>query len=319
MASKQLWDVVVVGGANIDYLIRGSKLPEPGETIDGEEFLIACGGKGANQAVAARRLGARAAFVGRLGADQQARDVAKNFRRERVDISRVQLDRGRSTGAALIMVDACAEKKILVAPGANRYVSVADINRAKALVQKTRVLLVQFEIPMRAVLAAAQLAHAAGARVVVDPAPAAKPPAALMKLVDFIRPNSSEAEALTGIKVRNRATARKAAQALLSRGIQAVAVQAGNEGDLLVWRDGEGLFPRLKVRSVDATGAGDAFAAAISVALAEGRTYREAGAFANAAAALTTTKFGAQTALPNRRDVLRLMCKSGYEREAGVF
>jgi ribokinase len=156
-------------------------------------------------------------------------------------------------------------------------------------------------------LATAKIAHRAGAKVVLDPAPAAKPPAELLKLVHFIRPNSNEAEALTGIQVRNRRDARRAAHALFGRGVQAAAIQAGEEGDLVVWRDGEKLFPRLKVKSVDATGAGDAFAGAIAVALSEGKSFAEAGELANAAAALATTKFGAQTALPRRKEVLRLV------------
>ena len=301
---KAKWDVVVLGGANMDYLIRGKKLPAPGETVDGDEVRIACGGKGANQAIAAARLGAQVAFVGRVGNDENGKETVRNLKREEVDVSAMQFDSKKATGAALVMVDAQAEKQILVAPGANQQLTVRG---AESLLRSARVLLLQFEVPMRTVLAAAKIAHRAGAKIVLDPAPAAKPPVELLKLVHFIRPNSSEAEALTGIKVRNRADARRAAHALFDRGVQAAAIQAGHEGDLVVWRDGERLFPRLKVKSVDATGAGDAFAAGIAVALAEGKSFVEAGALANAAAALATTKFGAQTALPRRQEVLRLL------------
>ena len=298
------WDVVVLGGTNMDYLARGPKLPTPGETLDGNEFLIACGGKGANQAVAAARLGAKVAFVGRVGKDANGKEMVRNFRRERVDASAMQFDSQEATGAALVMVDGNAEKQILVAPGANQRLAVRG---AASLLRSTRVLLLQFEVPMRTNLAAAKIAHRAGAKIVVDPAPAAKPPAELLKLVYLIRPNSSEAEALTGVKVRNSQDARRAARVLFNRGVQAVAIQAGNEGDLVVWRDGEKLFPRVKVQSVDATGAGDAFAAAIAVALAEGKSFPEAGELANATAALATTKFGAQSALPRRQEVVRLL------------
>ena len=301
---KAKWDVVVLGGANMDYLIRGTKLPAPGETVDGDEFLVACGGKGANQAVAAARLGAKVAFVGRVGKDDNGSQTIANLKREGVDVSAMQIDATQATGAALVMVDAQAEKQIFVAPGANQQLTVRG---AEAMLRSARVLLLQFEVPMRTVLAAAKIAHRAGARIVLDPAPAAKPPAELLRLIHFIRPNSSEAEALTGMKVRRRVDARRAAHALFDRGVQAAAVQAGEQGDLVAWHDGEKLFPRLKVKSVDATGAGDAFVAAIAVALAEGKPFAEAGALANAAAALATTKFGAQTALPRREKVLRLL------------
>src|SRR5688572_7736020 len=173
---QKRWDVVVVGGANMDYLIRGPELPDPGETLDGDEFLIACGGKGANQAVAARRLGAKVAFVGRVGRDNQGDDILKNFSRERVDARCVRRDPGHATGAALVMVDAKGEKEILVAPGANHSVSIAEVRQAKSLLQHTRVLLLQFEISMRVVVEAARIAYRAGAKIVLDPAPAARAP-----------------------------------------------------------------------------------------------------------------------------------------------
>jgi ribokinase len=169
------------------------------------------------------------------------------------------------------------------------------------------VLLMQFEVPMPAVKTAAKIAHAAGVRIVLDPAPPAKAPAALLRLIDVIRPNSSEAKALTGVEVGDCKSARRAARKLFSYGIKVAAIQAGDQGDLIIWPGGDQLLPRLKVKTVDATGAGDAFAAGLAVALAEGRSYPDAGAFANAAAALATTKFGAMPAMPRRREVLTLM------------
>ena len=304
---QKTWDVVVLGGANMDYLIRGTNLPQPGETLDGEEFMVACGGKGANQAVAAARLGARVAFVGRVGKDASGRDIVRNLKRERVDARSVQYDPRLPTGAALIMVDADAEKLIFVAPGANHRLAVAP---AKRILQSTRVLVLQFEVPMPAVLAAAKIAHAAGAKVVLDPAPAASPPKDLLPLVDFVRPNAAEAETLSGTAIRNLSDARRAARKLCATGVTAAAIDVPGKGNLLVWPGGERLLPRIKVRSVDATGAGDAFVGAFSVALAEGRSWSAAGEFANAAAAFATTKFGAQSALPNRKQVLRLLRKT---------
>jgi ribokinase len=300
------YDVVVVGGANTDYVVKGRRLPLPGETVDGDFFLEAHGGKGANQAVACVRLGARVAFIGRLGRDRRGDEAIRNLRREGVHVSQVGREPGTPTGVALIMVDADGEKQILVLPGANHRLTITDIKRAAPLLRSTKILLIQYEVPIPALLLAAQIARKAGARIVLDPAPARPSPKQLLRLVDIVRPNASETEALTGLKVRNAATARRAAKKLFAAGIRAVALQLGDRGDLIIWREGEQWLPRLKVRTVDATGAGDAFAAGLAVALAEGRPYREAGLFANTAAALATTKLGAQPALPRRHEVIRL-------------
>lgn len=303
------YDVVVVGGANTDYLVRGGSLPKPGETIDGEQFMTAGGGKGANQAVAAARLGARVAFIACLGGDSHGDELEKLLRAERIDCKHLYRDSTASTGAALIMVDESGEKQIMCAPGANHKLTPARIRSAAQLIRSARVLLIQFEVPMASALTAAQIAHAAGVRIVLDPAPPAKAPANLLKWVEVIRPNESEAEALTGIKVTNAKSARRAAQKLFARGVKAAALQAGNKGDLIIWPGGEKLLPRLKVKTVDATGAGDAFAAGFAVALSEGQSYSEAAAFANVAAALATTKVGAMPAMPHRRDVLAILAR----------
>ncbi|MDB6034310.1 MAG: ribokinase [Verrucomicrobiales bacterium] len=301
------YDVVVIGGINTDYLVRGTRLPRAGETVDGKEFLEAPGGKGANQAVAAARLGARVAFAGCVGNDARGTALLRGLKAEGIHTAGATRASKAPTGVALIMVEAGGEKQILVAPGANHALSVTDLEKAKRLLGSTRVLLIQFEVPMKATLWAARLARAAGACVVLDPAPPAQASRDLLSLVDVVRPNASEAEALTGLKVKDVRSARRAAEKLLAQGIKLVATQAGDEGDLLVWNGGEKLLPRIKVKSVDATGAGDAFAAGLAVALAEGQSYEAAGALANAAAALATTKFGAQPAMPFRREVERLM------------
>jgi len=305
-------DVVVVGGANIDYLVRGQHLPKGGETLDGTDFLKAGGGKGANQAVAAARLGARVAFVGCVGRDEAGDELLDLLRAEDIDTQFVARERKALTGVALVMIDNSGEKQIMVAPGANHCVSPKHIQRARTVISRAQVLLTQFEIPIESVLAAARLAGDAGVSIVLDPAPPRTVPRELINRVAIIRPNSSEAHAITGIEITDLASARKAARALLDLGAGAVATQAGDAGDLLVWNSGEECFPRLPVKTVDATGAGDAFAAGLAVALSEKRSLREAGAFANAAAALATTKFGAQPAMPHRAEVLRLMRRAGY-------
>lgn len=309
----------MLGGINMDYLVRGDTLPCPGETRDGSEFLRAGGGKGANQAVAAARLGARVAFVGRVGRDALGDELLDLLHAEGIDTRFTTRDRDAATGVALVMIDSSGEKQIMVAPGANHRLAVREVIHAKGLISGARVLLTQFEIPMRPVVESARIAHAAGVKVVIDPAPPQRVSRELLKHVTIIRPNSAEAEALTGIEVRDVQSARTAARKLLGMGAGAVATQAGERGDLLAWPEGEECFPRLKVKSIDATGAGDAFAAALAVALSEGRSWREAGAFANAAAALATTKFGAQPAMPHRNDTLRLLRRGTHRQVAEAF
>jgi len=324
-SSQPKCDVVVAGGANTDYLVRGPRLPKPGETVQGDVFVPAdAGGKGANQAVAAARLGARAAFVGRVGADARGESLLRRLNAEGVVAQHVAIDKRVATGVALINVDEDGEKQILVAPGANLRLSAGDVKRAGSLIQNARVLVLQFEVPMKANLAAAELAHRAGVPVVLDPAPAARAPRKLLRLVSVIRLNEHEAEALTRVKVSGRESARKAVRRLLAHGIRVAIVAAGADGNLAVWRNAEGRYEelwlrKLPVKSIDATGAGDAFAAGLAVALSEDHSVAEAAVFANAAAALTTTKLGAQPALPKRGAVLSLLRRSGSKEEANSF
>jgi ribokinase len=295
--------IVVVGGANYDYLARAAELPAPGDTVQGDLIDEAPGGKGANQAVAAARLGANVAFVGRIGADDRGDRVLNAFLRERVDTKFVVRHATETTGVALVQVDQAGEKQILAIPGANARLTPNDVRAAAAIIADANILLLQLEVPFEAVRTAISLARDTGVKVLLDPAPPLPLLDDLLALIDFIKPNSGEARVLTGIEVNDRASARKAAQQLLERGVGAAAMAAGEEGTLALWPDGERWFPRLSVRSVDATGAGDAFAAALGVALAEGQAFADACAFANAAAALATTVVGAQAGMPSRAAV----------------
>jgi len=310
-ARNATYDVVVVGGANVDYLARGPALPTRGATVQGTEFQEAPGGKGANQAVAAARLGARVALVARVGADRRGDAVLECLAAEGVDARCVVRDQSERTGVAIIQVDAQGEKQILTAPGANLRLGVGDVEAAAPLIRNARVLLTQLEAPLDTVMEAARVARDAGVPVILDPAPPIPLPDELLGLLDVIRPNAGEARVLTGVEVRDRASAHRAADLLLARGVGAAAVQAGGEGNLLVWSGGECWLPLIPVVAVDATGAGDAFAGALAVQLAEGRPLPEAGQFANAAAALTTMKLGAQSALPRRNEVLALLTERG--------
>jgi ribokinase len=256
--------------------------------------------------VAAARLGARVALVARVGDDARGAALLERLTGEGVDTRHVVRDPQEGTGVAVIQVDRRGEKQILTAPGANSRLSVEDVERAAPTIRASRVTLFQLETPIETIVTAARIADQTGAVVVLDPAPAVPLPDELLRMLDVIRPNAGEAQVLTGVTVTDRRSAREAAWRLRERGVGAAIVQAGDEGDLLVW-SGELWLPRFSVDSVDSTGAGDAFAAALSVMLAEGRPIDEAARFASAAAAITTTKLGAQAALPRRDAVVALL------------
>jgi ribokinase len=225
-------------------------------------------------------------------------------------------DAGAATGVALVIVDGRGQKLIAVAPGANARVSDADLRSAAAVIQRGRVLLLQLELPMPIVEEAASIAKAAGRAVVLDAGPPHQLSDACLGRIDVVRANGGEAAVLTGIEGRDFASARRAAQILLDRGVRTAVIGAGEQGDLLLSAEGELRLPRFDVDSVDATGAGDAFAGALAVALSEGRPWSEAGPFASAAAALKTTKLGAQAGLPQRQQVQDFLRLRANERRA---
>jgi ribokinase len=301
------YDVVVVGKANVDYLVRGPRLPQPGQSVGGDLFQEAPGGKGANQAVAVARLGATSALVARIGNDVRGDSIVEALITEGVAVDHVVRDPVAFTGVALCQVGGDGEKQILSAAGANARLSADDVRGAADALRSARVVLLQLGVPLAAVEEAIRIGRSAGARIVLDPGPPAPLRDELLAQIDVIRPNCSEARALTDVDVVDRDSARAAAIALLRRGVGAVAVQAADLGDLLLWSDGELWLPRFDVERLDATGAGDAFASAFAVALAEGRSIAEAGPFASAAAALATTVLGAQASLPRRGAVLALL------------
>jgi ribokinase len=303
---KSSIDVLVVGGANTDYLVRGKRLPRAGETVEGERFLEAAGGKGANQAVAAARLGANVAFVARVGNDARGHALVDALRAEDVDTSLVTFDDHAETGVALVAVDEHGEKQIMTAPGANGRLTSDDVHAAAVQIANAGVVLVQLEVALDAVDAAIRLGRAAGAKVVLDPAPARLLAEDLLVDVHVIRPNAAEAEVLTAVEIDCRESACTAAKNLIRRGVGA-AIIAAPGGDLVVAGDEEMWLPHHKVDVVDTTGAGDAFAAALASCLALGEDLFVAARFANAAAALATTKFGAQAGLPRRHQVLELL------------
>lgn len=303
MADLTHRDVVVVGGANTDYLVRGKKLPRQGETVEGDVFQYAAGGRGVNQAVAAARMGARVAFVGRVGNDDRGDQIIRELDREGIDTTFISRTDRRPTGAALVMVDENGDKQIQIAPGANHDMTLEDVERAAGAIRSAKVLLTQLEIPVNVVEAALTIADENATKTILDPAPGQPLEHAFLRHVHIIRLNAGEGRVFTGVRSHNRSSARQAAGVLLERGVRSVIIQAGNQGHLVVERDGEWWIPYMPVQSLDVTGAGDAFAGALAAQLASDVDLLSASIFANGASILATTKVGAQANLPSYDEV----------------
>ena len=295
--------ILVIGSSNTDLIIKAARIPKPGETILGGEFVRAAGGKGANQAVAAARTGGAVTFIARVGRDANGEQALAGFTADGINVKQVIHDAKTPSGVALIFVGKNGENSIAVASGANDKLSPADVRTAKAAFRRARIVLLQLETPLPTVAASIALAAAAGARVVLNPAPARPLPAQLLKLVYLLTPNESEAERLTGMAVSNQVTAARAADALLARGVKNVIITMGARGAFVAGRDARQFIPAFKVNAVDATGAGDVFNGALVVALAEGLPLLVAAWFASAAAAISVTRFGAQPSAPTRREI----------------
>jgi ribokinase len=293
----------------MDLVVKSSRIPVPGETILGGDFLMVPGGKGANQAVAAVRLGARVCFVTRLGDDLFGRKSLENFQREGLDTRFVTLTSHTPSGVALITVDGAGNNAIVVAPGANAKLSPEDVRRAEAEIRSAGAVVAQLEVPMVTVQCAAELASEAGVPFILNPAPApmeTQDVASLRELlarVEVLTPNETEAQILTGVGVVDGDSARQAAKSLLSSGVKAVILTMGAKGFLLAADGTMEVVPALRVKAIDATAAGDAFTGSLAVSLAQGRPLREAAAFANRVAALCVTRLGAQPSMPTRKEV----------------
>ncbi len=299
--------IVVIGSSNTDMILQMQRIPRPGETILGGQFSMAAGGKGANQAVGAARAGGRVVFVARVGRDLFGEQAVKGFRQEGIDVQYVTQDDQAASGVALIFVAADGENSIGVASGANARLSPADLEGSKAAIASADTVLMQLETPMETVQAAAAMAGAAGVRVVLNPAPAQPLADELLRHVSILTPNETEAELLTGIKVESEKGAAEAAAALRARGVTTVVVTLGARGAFVVSDEFTGLVPSFSVKAVDTTAAGDIFNGALTVGLAEGRPLREAVRWANAAAALSVTKLGAQPSAPARSEIEALL------------
>ena len=302
--------IVVLGGINMDLVAASTRMPEPGETVFGRSFHTAPGGKGANQAVAAARLGAEVRMVGRVGDDQFGPTLLEGMRSEGIDVSGVAVDPVNPSGVALILLDDQAENMIVAVYGANMACDDQQILSVRGALDGADVLLLQLEAPLDVELRAAALAKEMGVTVVWDPAPALEMGQDAYRLCDVLTPNQIEAEFLTGISVTDTASAERAAVALVNQGAPAAVAKLGEGGAFYVGRDESGFVPAFRVNAIDSVAAGDAFAAGMGIALAEGKSLPDAVRFGSAAGALAVTKSGAQEAMPFRREVDALLSRS---------
>jgi len=292
-----------VGSTNTDMVIKTSKLPQPGETILGGDFLMNPGGKGANQAVAAARLNGRVTLVAKTGEDLFGLQTKKQLLSENLNCDYLFSDPDSPSGIALITVDDHAENCIVVAPGANNRLLRSDIDSALQAILNAEIILMQLEIPLDTVIYVTEIAFKAGRKVILNPAPAQQLSTGLLKMLYMITPNETEAALLTGIPVTDLHSAETAARILLDKGVRVVIITLGSKGALLVTASQCILIPGFTVDAADTTAAGDCFNGALAVAIAEGSDLVRAITFANKAASISVTRMGAQASAPYRDEI----------------
>lgn len=295
--------VIVIGSSNVDMVVKTSHLPAPGETILGGEFLMNQGGKGANQAVAVKRMGGNLIFMAKLGNDLFGQQSVAYFNKEGIDTRYISLDEKSASGVALISLDAHAENSIVVASGANMLLNEQDVDKVVEEMYEGDILLMQLEIPLQTVVYAARKAFEKGVKVVLNPAPACSLPKELFRYLYMITPNRIEAEMLTGIKIINDTDTEKVAETIRVMGVKNVIITLGSKG-CLIQEDGVSYrVDACKVEPVDTTAAGDTFNGALCVGLAEGMDLRQAAVLASKASSIAVTRMGAQSSIPYREEL----------------
>ena len=295
--------ITVIGSSNVDFIMAVERLPRVKETVSDGKFMQTWGGKGANQAVAAARAGGKVAFVTCLGDDLYAPRIVENLKADGIDTTRVIVEPGVSTGTALIMFDKRGENYLTVAPGSNDLVTVERIPACRGLISSSALVMLQMEIPGASSAGILAIAKEAGVPVMFNYAPIRACEVPVGPAMTYLVVNEVEAAALSGLPVADETQARAAAAALLAKGPRTVVLTLGSAGALVATKDETVSVPGLKVEPVDTTAAGDTFSGALAVAIVEGRPLREAARFANAAAALSVTRVGAQPSIPRRAEI----------------
>lgn len=295
--------IIVIGSSNVDMVVKTSHLPAPGETILGGDFFMNQGGKGANQAVAVKRLGGNLLFVSKVGNDSLGYQSLEYFKKENIETKHITTSPNVASGVALICVDNNAENSIVVASGANMQLGVQEVDAVMDEINEGDILLMQLEIPMETVVYAAKKASEKGVKVVLNPAPAQKLPEELLKNLFLITPNKIEAEMLSGVHIDHEVNAEKAALTMKEQGVKNIIITLGSKGCFAVEENESYCTDAYRVKPVDTTAAGDTFNGALCVGLAEGMNIKKAIKMASKAASIVVTRMGAQVSIPYRNEL----------------
>lgn len=301
--------IVVVGSSNTDMILKLERIPRPGETLLGGVFHMVQGGKGANQAVAASKCGGEVSFVAKVGNDSFGTSAMSGLKESGIDTGNILRDGKESSGIALIFVDTKGENAIGVAPGSNANLSVKDIQSVDERIARAKILLLQLEIPLETIQAAVNIAYQHNVDIILNPAPSQRLPKELLQKITILTPNVTEAEHLTGIAIKTENDLHRCAQNLLESGVRNVIITLGIKGAFIATKTIREIIPSFKVEAIDSTAAGDVFNGALAVELSNGQDLKDAVRFANAAAAISVTRLGAQTSIPSRDEVEKMLSK----------
>lgn len=309
--------ICVIGSINIDLVATVERFPKPGETLFGNEFSTHKGGKGANQAVATGRLGGEVYMAGKVGDDLYGSKCLLELKNENINIDNVEIESGNSTGIALIEVDKVGENRIVIIPGANEKVDTAYINEKLSIIEKCDIILFQLEIPLEVVIDSIKLLKGKGKTIILDPAPAKNLPDEIYKYIDYITPNETEIGILTNKNILNEKDIENAGKILLEKGVKSVILKAGSKGAYIIGKNIFKLVPAFIVKAFDTTGAGDSFNGGFAYSLSKDYRLTECVKFANAVAAISTTKKGAQSAMPDIQETEKLLMDNYISMEKG--